>query len=487
MRTTTLWTALLLLVFIAVSEISFGQKFLYTVTTETGIPDDVFDSVGSGPRLHVKFDNNVLSSPDNSNLSIYLPDFASTQGKNVVIRKYKQDSTAGGFAWFGRIVNQPSSFVLITQVKDVFTGQIRTADNKFYCIEYKGKNIHRVSKINQDLIRPDMVMKADISVYDPTRVEALKKTADLCCDSNVIDVLVLYTPGAKRGARGVLGMASLILQCRYLTNETFANSNIPGTIEIVHEQEIKYTESGNINDDLTALKSSTTLSRAATSLRDQYAADIVILIVENSGSESNTGMATVMDEVSPAFESQAFCVMRRDAAIRDLVFPHEIGHILGARHHCGMDWTPTPFAYSHGYYNDHFSTIMAKTLGVLRIEYWSDPDILYPGTNEPTGTSVPTGQTNCQAMDAVCLRQTFEVVSKFRCKTKCVIQNTRGLIFVVIDTAKKIDTTHHTGDDSRKDDVHKKSTLMWWILAAVAALGFFFFLFGRKKKNKRDS
>jgi hypothetical protein len=459
-----------------------SQTFLYNYTADAGIPDDQEDSAASGPKINVKFDLNALSGNTNNTLTILLPDFSATHGRPIVIVKEKQESSPGRFAWIGKVMNQPSSFVLISQVKEAFAGQIRTADNKFYCIEFKGKGIHRVSIINQDFFKPDIVLRAAAYSGNPIITDHVRKTASMCCDSNVIDVLVLYTRVAKRAARSDGGIDVLIDHCENLTNISFEKSKIPARINVVAKIPVTYQESGSMQADRTALMGvSQGPLQNVFSLRDQYGADIVVLIVENSGSQSNNGVSAVMENISPLFESQAFCVVRRDAAYRDLVFPHEIGHILGARHHCGMDWEPTPFPYSHGYISQNYATIMAKTMGKLQVEYWSDTALYMEGTTEMLGSATATDAQNCMAMDAICLRQTIPVVAKFRCHTICSEVKTTHLINGIALSLEtiKIQKENNEGD--------KKNNLPWRILGSVAVIGTVFWFIVARKKKKENS
>jgi len=92
-------------------------------------------------------------------------------------------------------------------------------------------------------------------------------------------------------------------------------------------------------------------------LRDEYGADIVVLLVEFAN-DPNTGKPVcgwsyIMDQTPGSwFEKYAYSVVIRHCAAGDYSFAHEIGHLMSARH----DWIQDPkdnkpFAFNHGHLN----------------------------------------------------------------------------------------------------------------------------------------
>jgi hypothetical protein len=199
------------------------------------------------------------------------------------------------------------------------------------------------------------------------------------------------------------------------------------------------------------------------SLRDRFAADIVILIIEYADKSNITGISNIMQDVLPSFESYAFCVVKRNASYQNLIFPHEIGHILGARHQCNDDNIAIPFPFGHGWSNNSFRTIMSTNYVPPGIEYWSDPNIIFPRTGEPTGGI----QGDCAANEAECLRQTISTVSKFRCHQHC----------------QGIEDSANLPHPSPPPPPPKESKLIWWILLAVVVIGIVIWLIARNRRN----
>ena len=89
--------------------------------------------------------------------------------------------------------------------------------------------------------------------------------------------------------------------------------------------------------------------------------------------------------------SYAFAVVNRGCASSNYSFPHEIGHLFGARHDAFVDASTTPYAYGHGYVNctQGFRDVMAypTQCGGTRIAYLSTPLLTYGSPASPLGTA----------------------------------------------------------------------------------------------------
>lgn len=397
--------------FLIIHSAVFSQlRQLYTPTLDSGSVKQEFDSTLMGPKMNIKLDPNLLGSNDSKEFELLLPAFGK-KSISVVAKRSNLETKSTEIAWYGQIEKQPKSFVLLTQVKDVIAGHIRTADNKIYRITYIGNNVHEIRLIDQRFFKPDQFTLA--TSINPLRNDQLKMEVASCCDGPVIDVLVVYTPAAKRAAGGIAGIESRIDECINQTNTSFQNSNIPVQVQLAYSAMVGYNESGSAETDRNALQDPADRRMdVVRTLRDNYHADIVVLLVNDA---NLSGVSYIMDKPEPAFEAYAYCVVKLDDAFSNLSFAHEIGHILGARHECNADNATTPFPYSHGYSASNYRTIMSGNTSATRIEFWSDPDIQFPGTNSPTGSL----SGNCQANDAECLRRTIAIVAKFRCKQQC--------------------------------------------------------------------
>lgn len=391
----------------------FSQDILFFKTLDSGSLAKRVDST-TGFRFNIKFNHDMLLAENNNEFRISLPTGFNSV-KDAVIRKTKQEQTPNQFAWYGEIKNEPGSFVLLTLVGKIVTGQIRTQDHKLYRINYIGNNLHEIIEIRHRFFKEDKILP--YYEHDPERAIMLRRIQESCCDTT-IDVMIIYTKTSRIAAGGndTNAILSEIYHCVNLTNESFLKSGIYLKLSLVHTAEEDYSETTNVVTDWKRLKDKTDgILDDIHTLRDNHAADLVGLFIETA--YVYEGIAEPMDPVSAAFEDSAFFVVERFPASSNYVFPHEIGHLMGARHDCNADPINTPFPYGHGHTTSIFRTIMSVATGVPRIEYWSNPNITYTSGSISRATGTNSG--SCQAFDAQTLNNTKNIVSKFRCTQNC--------------------------------------------------------------------
>lgn len=190
--------------------------------------------------------------------------------------------------------------------------------------------------------------------------------------------MVAYTNSAKINSGNI---NNLIDGSVALANGSFSNSSISATINVVKKIEVNYSESGDSETDLFALRSTSDGKiDNIHSIREQNGADLVLLIV-------GSGNACVIAFVNSSFSS-AFSVVKYDCAGNGLTFAHEIGHNLGAAHDV-PNAAVSAYPYGHGYKDFNWRTIMASNLlPENRINYWSNPEIDFV---IPFQGSVPMG------------------------------------------------------------------------------------------------
>ena len=293
------------------------------------------------------------------------------------------------FSWFGHIEGEENSQVILVVEDGILAGNI-TLYGHIYHVRFIGDGVHAVQEIDQSGF-PDEAPPIPIQYPLTPEVSAAPETEQDSCDT--IDVLVVYTAAAVTGAGGTAAMTSLIQLAIDETNQSYANSNITQRVRLVHSQQVTYTETGNLcdgtgNSDLYRLQNSSDgYMDSVHTLRDTYEADIVVLLVENGGSDC--GCSFMQGTVSASFQDHAFAVVARNCATGYYSFGHEMGHVMGARHDWYVDNTNgSPYTYNHGYVYEpsRWRTIMAYNddcydsgFNCTRIPYWSNPLVTYGG------------------------------------------------------------------------------------------------------------
>lgn len=325
--------------------------------------------------------NNIEALKERSSLTLNLPGqrTVAVQQNKLRLRNEQQ------FTWSGTMSGPAATTQLVITEKGV-TGWIRSPEY-FYMIESLGDGLHLLIEVYPDKFPQELPpLEVEEKNNDGETNEDYKsKGAAKLMTSPEIDVLVVYTSQASSQSGDI---EAVIYGGEDITNQSFGNSNASAVLNVVHTAQVNYTESGNISDDLCRITGSSTFTPSSCSgvsnlsemdnvhsLRDQYGADLVVLLVNSGGAGVGWLRSTV---------SYGFTVVRWDLAVGNYTFAHEIGHNLGAQHDKATDQNPY-FEYGHGYRYApaNWRTIMAYPPGT-RINYWSNPDKTLGGV--PMGT-----------------------------------------------------------------------------------------------------
>jgi hypothetical protein len=243
-------------------------------------------------------------------------------------------------------------------------------------------------------------------------------------DGSYIDVLVVYTPAIQARYYGTKGILAVIDDLVTETNQGYINSQVNQRVRVVHTAEVDYNEETQGGDSLQTMLyqlsnypngTDGTLDQVQ-ALRDTYAADLVVMLVNNVD-PNLAGIAWVMSDgwVQHAFEPYAYSVVTDFWLSGFYVFGHEMGHNMGAEHDRDHTASQGAYPYSYGYClpGTGYHTIMAYNSDDLNdpnacentINYWSNPAITY--------TEVATGVTNLED-NHLTLNNTAPTVAQFR-------------------------------------------------------------------------
>lgn len=305
---------------------------------------------------------------------------------NFVAEADRIEITPRGVVWFGHLKSVENSAVVIVANGDVVSGNI-TMPQASYQIRNVGPGMHEVRRIDQRRFPRD-----ELFVPTPSEADLEKKQLNdqhpnaQADDGATIDVLVVYSGAARAAAGSTAAIQILIDLAVSETNQSYTNSGINQRLRLVHSEEVSYAETGRLTDALNCVSSTTDgCLDSVHTLRNTYGADLVSFWVENGDA---CGLGWFMGTVSASFERYGFSVVARSCATGYYSFGHELGHNMGATHDRYVDSSATPYPYNHGYVNTsaRWRTVMAynnacSDIGknCTRIQYWSNPTLLYGG------------------------------------------------------------------------------------------------------------
>lgn len=246
-----------------------------------------------------------------------------------------------------------------------------------------------------------------VDVTDATDALALK-----LCEQNV-DVLVVYTPAARNALGSDSAAHAFAQACIASANITFTNSEISPRVRLAGTALVSYVESSSLPIDLARMQSPFDgWLDEVPSLRQQYGADLVALIVESTA--NGCGVGYVMTQPSTSFAPFGYSVIQQTCALSNFSFAHELAHNYGCQHD-HADPSPGAFSYSHGLRfvgqsGQQWRTLMAGSTGA-RIPYLSSPTVHFDGV--PTGISEETPELGSPADNARSLFNTSHFVGGF--------------------------------------------------------------------------
>lgn len=262
-----------------------------------------------------------------------------------------------------------------------------TIGTQSYSIEPLGNGLHAITRIDQNKLPPEHGPDNPTGVLDPAPPHtplASLSTSDVTTSAlSTINVLVVYT---AKAAAATSNISSLIQLAVDETNASYVNSGININMVRVHTAQVSYNETGTFSQHVSRLRGTTDgyMDNVHT-LRNTYAADVVVLVVNDSEA---CGIASSIGSTA----STAFAVAHYSCITGYYSFGHEVGHLQGARHDRYVDASTSPYPYGHGFIpsTKNWRTVMAygnNCSNCTRIQWWSNPLKTYPVTGQVMGTA----------------------------------------------------------------------------------------------------
>ena len=357
----------------------------------------------------------------------------------------------GNWSWVGRNPESPGQSAVITFGPDAVFGtvpqgrgrpalRLTTADGAGWAVTADPRELAKVRNAATHPAGPDFLVPpklASASLPSSSGHASMVIESAASASQTVVDVLIGYTDGFAASRGGTSAATTRLHNLVDITNQAYANSQVNAQLRLVHSMPVSYpdaTANKIALEELTGFRAPSTRTtpapafNALRSARDQYGADLVVLVrqfqdPENEGcgiawliggnrsgikaGDEFFGYSVVSDGQDRGSDGKTyFC--------RDVTFAHEIAHNMGSAHDEANskkdDGTLSygAFAYSFGYSAPSaFFTIMAYGDRTTQREYavFSNPRIASCGA--------PCGVAD-KADNARSLNETVGTIAQFR-------------------------------------------------------------------------
>ena len=309
-------------------------------------------------------------------------------GKSIIAEQKRSVSSNenGSLSWIGEVAGYPGSLVIITEHNGVVAGSISF-----------GTELYQINPTSNGSYVFFQVDEESLPAFGPP-IEAGNITEELNSDTSggtsssepqtssentgfVIDLLAVYTP-ESRIRYGQAGIEAKIVSAVEAANQAYQNSLINMSLNIVHIDEINYSETGDMGVTLERLRSSNDgFMDEVQGWRNTYGADMVTMISEDT---NYCGIAYIMTTETSSFGQYAFSVTASNC-LSNQTLAHELGHNQGNAHDRANSSNAGVYPYSYGFRRCEtdgtgFRTVMSYSCsGGTRVNYFSNPNVTYNG------------------------------------------------------------------------------------------------------------
>ncbi|MFV1981188.1 MAG: M12 family metallo-peptidase, partial [Rhodothermia bacterium] len=268
--------------------------------------------------------------------------------------------------WIGSVAGWPQSSVIVaTHPSGVIFAKIEF-DGRSFVIQHKTQGVHSVFEL--DLTRlpdegeDDGLVDTTSGPNEGSQTESLPgkndnqlqvaTNGDIClpgatCSDKILDVMVVYSESARLAMGGTEATQSAIAAAVSELNLAASNTGLGHSFRLALAREVVYTETGNANTDINALRYADGLIDEIHVWRDSVGADLVHLVLDTGGCGIGnlTSSPTEFSSVRSYSVSDDWCFRFNKTVL------HELGHNMGLRHDRYVDPGTTPCAWAHGYVN----------------------------------------------------------------------------------------------------------------------------------------
>lgn len=312
-------------------------------------------------------------------LNINLPDGTVLPATATGIEQRGADN----YTWRGSLMADTGIDATITVLNGTVAGLIHTPDGAYQIIPGAGGS-HRLAKLDHSLF-PDCGGATHPALGVTGDPKPGVSVGPQEGGTSVIEVMALYTDDTRAAAGGTAAIEATNQAATDNTNTAYMNSGVNIQMNLIHQEEVAFTETGNIFNDLSTARNNTAYQQ----IRDAVGADMVGLVTENGG--GFCGVATsIQNNPGPAFAPSAWQLTARACAVGNLTWAHEFGHLQGLQHDPANGQSPAvaafPWAFGH-FHSGQYRTVMSYSNqcsgGCTRVTQFSNANINF--------MSLPTG------------------------------------------------------------------------------------------------
>lgn len=362
---------------------------------------------------HARADSGVSGVLSAGALSAPVLELTLSDGTKATAHQERvaRDDKKGVQSWIGTFDDSPGSVLVLSKAKGVVTGYANYKDQTLEIVPTRGGK-HVLFEVDtarlpqSDVIRSNAFDAADVLA---TSSDYGTGGSTLAVSGSVVhDVLILYTAAAaSKWTQATL--ESMVQSAVQAANQAYQNSQAGVTMNVVGLKQTSITEGSGMAATVDKLKTNSTVR----SMRDSLAADMVVLIAENT---DYCGYATLWYSYTSTSSNWDAYAAVQSSCLSSQTLAHEVGHLQQLDHDRENKTGLAAYAYSYGYRlctTGGFRDIMSYpcSTSVPRINYFSNPNVSYNGY--PTGISYEASPST-SADTARTLNNTAELVASYR-------------------------------------------------------------------------